>query len=676
MWVAKEAARCPRATGPAAPAHRWSAATPRWRCSRPRCRLSIRNQRSQLVLLLGEAGVGKTPPGAARSRRSCADQWPDARRAQRSLRPLRRGEPVVADRRGAARRRAASTLDERRSIGRRSSRVGRRSSTCSSRDDRRGSTRSPTGCSTCMGYDGPLRGLDPARAAGRGDPALLAYLEASVARRGRSWSASPTSTGPTSSCSSSIDELVRAAGPVAPFVLLATARRALLRAVVAARRPAQHARAQPRPARPVVVRARSSTRSPASSSRPTCATMLLDRTGGNPLYLEELVTARAADGAMASTTLRRRRSSCPTRCAAWSRPARRARPPTSSSRSRTPRCGAPRVRSRRSSAWPRQTRAGTDVARWSASLDDQGDPRPSTATTWSFRSDLIREVAYARLTKLDRSGATTASPPTSRHGVAGRLRRRLATSIPSPRHYTEAAAPRRRDGPGRPRVARRPDRARRCTGWTRPLAGPSDRASLAARRSVATTRRSSSPAPPTVDYGSAELVVLGRGRARARCELWRLRRRARRRRARRGAGRARRRRDVPRARHGRPGRSAEVARGQRREASDGCLDRRGRRSRPTSATSQGRAEARRLRGHGVAVPAATIDRRRGADRRARSTTSARSAIAEARPGRCRTWRGSPSRRVGSTRPRPDSRRRPSAFDELGDLRRPGLGRTA
>ena len=52
-----------------------------------------------------------------------------------------------------------------------------------------------------MGYEGPLRGLDPTRARAEATQALLSYLEA-VVRTVRSSSASPTSTGPTTWCSS------------------------------------------------------------------------------------------------------------------------------------------------------------------------------------------------------------------------------------------------------------------------------------------------------------------------------------------------------------------------------------------------------------------------------------------------------------------------------------------
>ena len=69
-------------------------------------RVSITHGRGQVLLILGEAGVGKTRLANELAEPAKLEHGPNA--LQRPLRPLRRGQPVVAHRRGAAVRHAGS----------------------------------------------------------------------------------------------------------------------------------------------------------------------------------------------------------------------------------------------------------------------------------------------------------------------------------------------------------------------------------------------------------------------------------------------------------------------------------------------------------------------------------------------------------------------------------------
>ena len=89
------------ATGPAS-----SGASPSSGCSATASRTPIRNARGSLLLLLGEAGVGKSR--LAEELASHAECEHNALDPRGPLRALRRGQRVVAGRRRAAPRRAAS----------------------------------------------------------------------------------------------------------------------------------------------------------------------------------------------------------------------------------------------------------------------------------------------------------------------------------------------------------------------------------------------------------------------------------------------------------------------------------------------------------------------------------------------------------------------------------------
>ena len=85
--------------------------------------------------------------------------------------------------------------------------------------------------------------------------------------------------------------------------------------------------------------------------------------------------------------------------------ARRPRPSTSGAASKTPPCSAVAARSRRSQIMGEEAHriSSQDVEAAIAGLVAEGSAASSKTARWSFRSDLVREVAYGMLTKADRA---------------------------------------------------------------------------------------------------------------------------------------------------------------------------------------------------------------------------------------------------------------------------------
>ena len=132
---------------------------------------------------------------------------------------------------------------------------------------------------------------------------------------------------------------------------------------------------------------------------------LLDRSGGNPFFLEELVAllgereaAEGFDGVAPTPELH----ALPTRCGGWWRPASTASAPTSARCSPTPRSSVAEARSSTSAASTSTSPAASTSTASMAELVAK-ELFQLDGGHWSFRSDLVREVAYNTLTKGDRA---------------------------------------------------------------------------------------------------------------------------------------------------------------------------------------------------------------------------------------------------------------------------------
>ena len=258
---------CPRAPGRAGAAARSSAASASSALLGQAVDTAVNRDRAHLLLVIAEAGMGKTRLAeevAAAGRAS-----PRRGRVRRPLRPLRRGQRVVAGRRGRAQR--VRHRPERARSGRPATRSPAR--WLSSWANRRRSTRSPgspTASSTCSATrarspastpPGPGRRstgrcsrsstAGPTGEAGRGRAVRPALGRR---RRARDDRHDPRTGG-------------RPAGRVHRHRPLDA-----VRPVAAPARPAQLDRPQPRPARPGRGRASCSTRSAGATTRPGSAT--------------------------------------------------------------------------------------------------------------------------------------------------------------------------------------------------------------------------------------------------------------------------------------------------------------------------------------------------------------------------------------------------------------------
>ncbi len=353
--------------------------------------VSIRNGRGQQILLLGEAGVGKT---------RIANEIAPLVRSHRADVIVLNGRCVpygeanpwwpIAD---AIRDGCGIDLDEPLDEAR--SKTTRSVELALGVGDTTNSV--VNGLLHLMGYEGPLRGLDPTRARGEATAALLSFMEASVRERpiviriaDLHWA----------------DELVlemidTLSGQLArlPFILVATARRSLLK------------RWTPTAGRynSLVLNIDPLDRGSASELLDILATgpmeqrlrdVLLDRSGGNPFYLEELVTLTEASGADHETVL-----ATGTELPSTLRGLMSARIDGLTT--------AEQLTLEDAAVWGSSgpiealrrlsegTRGIADIDPVVASLESK-EIITFDGETWAFRSDLVREVAYSRLTKSDR----------------------------------------------------------------------------------------------------------------------------------------------------------------------------------------------------------------------------------------------------------------------------------
>ena len=357
-------------------------------------RVSTANSRALIVIILGEAGVGKTrlageimgvaevEAGVVTYSGHCvpygeANPWWPVSEALRSATGVVRGDDV-----DEARAKTAGTI---RHMG-----AGETDDEIVAMTD---------GLLHLMGYEGPLRALDGARARSEATTALLGYLEAAARRRpllvrlaDLHWA------------DQAVFDLIDAISERmarCPIVFIATGRRAM------------QERWSPRSGRfnTLVLNLDPLDRTSSASLLDTLAAteldettraLVLDRSGGNPLYLEELVSVMSqqsveealsglpVDGTDLPDTLRgvvaaRLDGLTPDEqlvvedASVWGS------------------SGPLEALDRLAAA----TRGEDDVSAVVQSLADK-DVLVLEDREWSFRSNLVREIAYARLTKRDR----------------------------------------------------------------------------------------------------------------------------------------------------------------------------------------------------------------------------------------------------------------------------------
>jgi len=385
--------------------------------------VSVRNDRAQQILLLGEAGVGKSRLAAEISP-LVKGHWPNASMLTGRCVPYGEANPwwPIAD---AIRDGCAIDLDE---------------DLDSARDKLQRSVEivlvEPesvpgvvNGLLHLLGYEGPLRGLDPSRARVEATQALLAFMEASVRVRpivvkiaDLHWA----------------DELVldlidNLSSQLArqPFVLVATGRRSLLR------------RWTPRAGRfnQLVLNIDPLERAAAEELLDLLASAaldqglrneLLDRSGGNPFFLEELVTLTEDRGVTRSGAAElpdNLRGLMSARIDALTTEERLVLEDAAVWGSDGPIIALRRL--------AEAIRGATDIDDLVASLERK-EVITFDGDNWAFRSDLVREVAYSRLMKSDRL---------KRHlGIAGYMEAAFGGRFIDDgmvetvaRHYAEAA---------------------------------------------------------------------------------------------------------------------------------------------------------------------------------------------------------------------------------------------
>ena len=284
---------------------------------------AVRRSRAATVVVVAEAGMGKTrlveevaERAAVRPRR----RRPRGARASPTARPTCGGRSP----RRCARASARPWAPPRR---RRPPRLPRprRASPCPSAEERRARPRRPTASSTSSARPARSEGIDPTRAREEVTRSLdhlpRGLGQAAAGRR----ASSPTSTGPTTPCSPS--PTPSPSGPAGlPFVLLATARAVLLE------------RWQPPIGRnnQLVLHLDPLDREAAAELLDHLAAdvpddlreLVLDRSGGNPFFLEELVSLLDEGGGRTGVPAHAAR---PRR-----RPARRPAAPRAAGRSTAP----------------------------------------------------------------------------------------------------------------------------------------------------------------------------------------------------------------------------------------------------------------------------------------------------------------------------------------------------
>jgi class 3 adenylate cyclase/tetratricopeptide (TPR) repeat protein len=351
--------------------------------------LSIRHQRSQLVLLLGDAGVGKSRL-ASEIAPLVRGQWPDAVVLNGRCVPYGEANPwwPIADAlRNGIGLSLAEPLDRARAET-----VAVVARVLGADDPRVESV--VNGVLHLMGYDGPLRGLDPGRARSEATGALMVAMEAWVRQQpvviriaDLHWADDVVLE--------LIDELSTQLARSA-FVLVGTARRGLL------------GRWSPRagPHNTLVLNLDPLDRSAADALVDSLAPaelpghvrdMLLDRSGGNPLYLEELITLVGDGEQVSSVTDLELPDTLRGLIAARIDALAVDEQHTLEDAAVWGESGPLEALERLGQATRDAVGVAEVVERLEAKevLNFDGD-------SWAFRSDLVREVAYARLTKLDR----------------------------------------------------------------------------------------------------------------------------------------------------------------------------------------------------------------------------------------------------------------------------------
>jgi class 3 adenylate cyclase/tetratricopeptide (TPR) repeat protein/energy-coupling factor transporter ATP-binding protein EcfA2 len=417
-------------------------------------RVSLSHHRAQLVLILGEAGVGKSRL-ATELAAAVADEervvdlsgrcvpygeanpwWPIAE-VLRGACGVGRDEPLEAARAKTAAS-VAAVCDDSGAVG-------------SSPDGAIDRAAVVDGLLHLMGYEGPLRELDGTRVRAEATQSLLTYIEAAV-RRGPLMIRLADLHWADPAVLELIDELSPHLARH-PVIFVATARRALqerwtprggrFNSLVLNLDPLE------REATALLLDTLAGT-----DLAPTTREALLDRSGGNPFYLEELVTLlgqQQVDAALAGATGERSPAALMASEAIG--------PSTTEGLPDTLR-GL--VAARIDGLSPEEQMVLEDASVWGSSGPLKAVERISEAvrgapvvapviqsladkdvlvldgSEWSFRSDLVREVAYARLTKRDRM---------LRHaGIAGYLADAVAGRFADDglvdtvaRHYVEAA---------------------------------------------------------------------------------------------------------------------------------------------------------------------------------------------------------------------------------------------
>ena len=394
--------------------------------------MATSRRRGQLVVLLGEAGLGKSRLATEVACRSAGELgarvlegrcvpygeanvwWPLAEAIRQSV-------AIPADAGWAAARTATvAAVAEVLELG----------------DDDDAVARLAEGLLHLMGYDAALRGIDPQRAREEAEWAALSYFEA-LARRtplvlvlsDLHWAEPPV----LDLVAALLDRLGRC-----PFVLVATARASLGErfAVPDARHNTTVVNVDPldRTASALLLDQLTE-----HDLAPSLRDELLDRAGGNPLFLEELVALVSEDEARGLPS--------PGSAAGLPDTLRglvAARIDGLSARERTVladaavwgHSGKVVVLEEMAAGHPGRTAAGVieDLDR----LVDR-DILVVDGDRWSFRSELVREVAYGMLTKADRARTHA--------GIAWYLDRSQASVAEAPdrvvdvvAHHYEAAA--------------------------------------------------------------------------------------------------------------------------------------------------------------------------------------------------------------------------------------------